>query len=95
METKTYRAERECEIVPHSTTQNLKQEELDFMINTNPTKNTGWTPVLQKGKQYWLFLWKLKTNVIFNEQLMFVSTEIEWMLKSKSNGILYQKCRIL
>jgi hypothetical protein len=41
MEAKTYRAERECEIVPHSTTQNLKQEELDFMINTNLTKNTG------------------------------------------------------
>jgi hypothetical protein len=41
METKTYRAERESEIVPHSTTQNLKQEELDFMINTNPTKTRG------------------------------------------------------
>jgi len=91
MEVKTYRAEPEREIVPHSTTQNLKHEELDFMINTNPTKNPGWTPVLQKGKQYLLFWWKLKTNVVSNQKLISVSTEIE----SKSNGILYQKCSIL
>ena len=56
MEVKTYRAERELEITPHNTAQNLKHEALDFMINTNPTKNPDGTSVHQKIKQYLLFL---------------------------------------
>ena len=33
-----------------------------YMINTNPTKNQGWTQVLQKGKKFLLHYWHTNKN---------------------------------